>query len=302
MKCFHHNDLDGRCAAWAVHAWVGIKPDGGKFRSEFVEINYNKPFPFDTIQPNEQIWIVDYSISPEEMGRLLSITEDVTWIDHHKTAIEKYANFPHEIRGIRKDGEAGCALTFKYIHWWTARGDGPIDLTRTDENIPIPEHVLLVEDWDIWKFKYGDRTRAFHAGCGMENTSPGSDFWWHCMAQKNGQSGVDRVVNNGKVALQYRSQWAKDFMQSWSFPVDFEGYRCIAANLGSCNSEYFKDVQGEYDIMMPFIFDGKKWTVSLYSTSVDVSHIAKKYGGGGHKGASGFQCATLPFINKPKGE
>jgi nanoRNase/pAp phosphatase (c-di-AMP/oligoRNAs hydrolase) len=28
---------------------------------------------------------------------------------------------------------------------------------------------------------------------------------------------------------------------------------------------------------------------------VDLSLIAKKYGGGGHAGACGFQCAELPF-------
>ena len=49
---------------------------------------------------------------------------------------------------------------------------------------------------------------------------------------------------------------------------------------------------------MPFSFDGDKWTVSLYSTSVDVSEIAKKYGGGGHKGASGFHCKELPFMKE----
>ena len=29
---------------------------------------------------------------------------------------------------------------------------------------------------------------------------------------------------------------------------------------------------------------------------VDTSEIAKKYGGGGHKGASGFNCDILPWL------
>ena len=294
MKCFYHNDLDGRCAAWAVNAWVGIYPDvDGRLHGDFIEINYNKPFPFDIIQPEEQVWIVDYSISPDEMLRLLKITKNITWIDHHRTAIDKYAGFPHEIRGVRADGEAGCSLTFKYIHWWTSRGDGPIDLSGTNPHIPVPEHVKLIEDWDIWKFQYGDRTREFQAGMGMEDTSPSSDIWWSFELTT---FNIENVINNGKIALRYRSQWAKDFMKSWSFPVDFEGHRCIAANLGSCNSEYFKSVENDYDILMPFIFDGNKWTVSLYSKTVDVSEIARRYGGGGHMGASGFQCDVLPFL------
>lgn len=294
MKCFYHNDLDGRCAGWVVHTWVGIKPNqGGYIESGFIEMNYNKPFPFEAIERGEQVWIVDFSISPQEMERLLSITEDVTWIDHHKTAIDKYAFFPYEIRGIRKDGEAGCALTFKYVHWWTDRGDGHIDLSRVNPHISVPEHVKLVEDWDLWKFHYGDRTRAFKEGCGLEDTSPSSDFWMNCMISTE---RIEGTIASGETAIRYRSQWAKDFMRSWAFPVTFEGYKCMAANLGSCNSEYFKSIQGEYDIMMPFVFDGKQWTVSLYSTTVDVSEIAKKFGGGGHIKASGFQCSTLPFL------
>jgi oligoribonuclease NrnB/cAMP/cGMP phosphodiesterase (DHH superfamily) len=293
MKCFYHNDLDGRCAAWAVHAWVGIYPNAdGALRGDFIEINYNKPFPFEIIQPDEQVWIVDYSISPDEMKRLLKITDNVTWIDHHQTAIDKYADFPHEIRGVRQSGEAGCMLTFKYIHWYTARGEGPIDLSASNPRILIPEHVMLVEDWDLWKFRFGDRTREFNAGMSMEDTSPESDIWWKMTGCSK---ELDQVISNGKVALKYRAQWAKEFMKSWSFPVEFEGHKCIAANLGHCNSSYFDSIDDGYDILMPFIFDGKKWTVSLYSKTVDVSQIAKKYGGGGHKGASGFQCERLPW-------
>ena len=49
--------------------------------------------------------------------------------------------------------------------------------------------------------------------------------------------------------------------------------------------------------MLSFIWRKGQWTVSLYSTKsdIDVSIIAKNYGGGGHKGASGFQCKELPF-------
>jgi nanoRNase/pAp phosphatase (c-di-AMP/oligoRNAs hydrolase) len=38
-------------------------------------------------------------------------------------------------------------------------------------------------------------------------------------------------------------------------------------------------------------------TVSLYSTKpeIDCGEIARTFGGGGHKGAAGFQCTELPF-------
>jgi nanoRNase/pAp phosphatase (c-di-AMP/oligoRNAs hydrolase) len=93
------------------------------------------------------------------------------------------------------------------------------------------------------------------------------------------------------------------------FETEFEGqstndytyrpYKCFAVNLGHCNSDYFKSLpEGKYDILMPFVFNGEQFIISLYSKTVDVSEIAKKYGGGGHKGAAGFTCYRLPFTRR----
>ena len=76
MKCFYHNDADGKCAGFWVHLSAGLTdPNMGQ---DFIEMSYEKTFPIDTINPNEQIYIVDYSISPDEMRQLLTITTDVT--------------------------------------------------------------------------------------------------------------------------------------------------------------------------------------------------------------------------------
>ena len=53
-----------------------------------------------------------------------------------------------------------------------------------------------------------------------------------------------------------------------------------------------------YDLMITFCRrSDRKWNVSLYSTKADIDcgAIAKSFGGGGHKGAAGFQCTELPF-------
>ena len=124
-------------------------------------MSYAKPFPMESIRKDEQIYIVDYSISPDEMRQLLKITKNVTWIDHHKTAIEKYKDFEYEIRGIRYDGIAGCMLTYCYIHHMTQRGTGdikPFDLSMVKD---APRFTKLIADWDVWKFEYGDDTRHF---------------------------------------------------------------------------------------------------------------------------------------------
>lgn len=112
--------------------------------------------------------------------------------------------------------------------------------------------------------------------------------------------GIEEMTCEGQSMLRFRDGWAKEYTKL-GFETEFEGHLCFAMNLGHCNSDYFKSLpNGKYDIFIPFVFDGDQYTVSLYSTDTDVSEIAKKYGGGGHKKASGFQCKELPF--KKKGE
>jgi oligoribonuclease NrnB/cAMP/cGMP phosphodiesterase (DHH superfamily) len=107
-----------------------------------------------------------------------------------------------------------------------------------------------------------------------------------------------KELEAGKIALKYRDNYYAGLVKAWSFFVNFEGYKAIACNAGSVSSQLFDIVEEEYDIMMPFVFNGKKWTVSLYTKkeNIDVSEIALKYGGGGHRKAAGFQCDTLPWL------
>jgi oligoribonuclease NrnB/cAMP/cGMP phosphodiesterase (DHH superfamily) len=293
MKCFYHNDADGRCAGFWVFHNAGLT--NCLDVCEFIEMSYEKPFPIDTIRPNEQIYIVDYSISPDEMRELLKITPDVTWIDHHKTAIEKYEGFEHDIRGVRIDGIAGCMLTYCYLHHMTEYGLGdikPFDISMVRK---APLFTRLIADWDVWKFEYGNNTRRFITAFNAYDFSPRSCEWWDFFQGYMGEA-EERMIEEGEIMIRYRDGWAKECLKRFGFETEFEGLKCFAVNLGNCNSEYFKSLpEGKYDAFMPFAFNGELYTVSMYSEAVDISGICKKYGGGGHAGAAGFQCKELPF-------
>jgi uncharacterized protein len=300
MKCFYHADLDGQAAGFCVHAWVGLTDNKS---TQFVEIDYKDRFPIETIEKDEQVWIVDFSIKPEQMRELLTITKDVTWIDHHKTAIDAYKDFEVPIKGLRLDGEAGCVLCWKYIHWFSGRGSKPVvahdefpELTRNEvaqiSELQIPRMIELVGDRDIWAFEFGDQTRHFFSGSQLHDTKPDSEFWWKCL---NDKAFWDELLMSGKIIESYKSQTDKSINKSLGFECEFEGYKCFAINRGKISSDRLGERIKQYDILLPYFHDGKKFTVSLYSEKIDVSIIAKKYGGGGHKGASGFQCKELPF-------
>ena len=54
------------------------------------------------------------------------------------------------------------------------------------------------------------------------------------------------------------------------------------------SDDFVIDNVDDYDILVGFSFDGESWNYSLRSTKIDCSKVAMKYGGGGHKGAAGF--------------
>lgn len=273
MKCFYHNDMDGKCAGAIVRKAY-------RQQGEYIPIDYKDDFPFDTISQNETVVIVDFSLQKEgDFERLLTITKNVVWIDHHKSAIEKHAHISDQVKGIQEVNKiAGCGLTWKYLF--------PEQHT--------PRAVQLLGDYDTWTFAYGEDSKLFQIGCQLEETQPESDIWidW-----------LDRVydpyseIQQGRMLKQYQDKANAATVKHWAFFAEFEGYRAVCCNSHVRNSQLFDSITEPYDLMMPFIWDGKQWTVSIYTTreDTDCSELAKKYGGGGHKGAAGFQCQVLPF-------
>lgn len=118
-----------------------------------------------------------------------------------------------------------------------------------------------------------------------------------------GQQGLELVTDIlvvGQSILTYQRQQDEALCKRISFPVTWKGYRCVCINAGGVNSRTFTSIYDplKYDIMMSFVFNGKHWTVTLYTThdSVDCSVLAKEMGGGGHKKASGFQTGDIQTI------
>ena len=295
MICFYHNDADGKCAGFWVEELAKREANDGFIR--FVEMDYSKTFPLWMVKEDERVYIVDFSVEPNSMRELLRITKDITWIDHHKTAIEKYKDFEYDIRGIRYDGVAGCMLTWCYLELMTDGGTGKITAFDIQMTEYAPKFTKLIADWDVWKFKYGEYTKCFMASFESRNFHPTCGTWIALLMDD--EKECQRMAKEGIAMLRYRDGFAKNYISRFGFETEIDGHDAFAMNLGNCSSEFFKSLpEGAYDIFIAFCFDGELWTVSLYSKTVDVSEIAKKYGGGGHKGAAGFVTKELPFHAK----
>lgn len=297
MKVFYHIDNDGKCAGF----WVKQTVAGDKYEKEFIPIDYNIPFPFDRINKDEKIYLVDFSIKPEEMDKLLEITSKVTWIDHHKTAIEAYKDYDKEIRGIRKDGIAGCMLTFCYVTSMTDKGEGDIEPFDMEMTKFAPLFTKYIADYDVWKFVYGIQTKAFEKGFALYPHEPTDQVWEDLFEQYyygNGTSGlVSEITRQGMTIIEYRKSMMTSYCKHKGFDAMLDGYKVFAVNMAMLSSDDFiVDNPNDYDMFVGFSFNGDAWNYSLRAVndSVDCSEVAKKYGGGGHRGAAG--CNTKDFL------
>lgn len=299
MKVFYHIDNDGKCAGF----WVKKLAKGDEYEKEFIPINYNIPFPFEKINKNEKVYIVDYSIKPEEMDKLLEITPNVTWIDHHKTAIEAYKDYDKEIRGLRYDGIAGCMLTYCYLIHMTNEDEEYIKPFEKNMVDYAPWFTKYIADYDVWTFVYGNDTKAFEKGFTLYPHEPTDQIWEEldeeCRLNIFLFPLVNKIIKQGETIIDYRKSMMTTYCKYKGFEATLDGHKVFAVNMAMLNSDDFiVDNPEDYDMFVGFSFNGETWNYSLRAAKdyVDCSEVAKKYGGGGHVGAAG--CNTTDFILK----
>lgn len=277
MKCFYHSaDLDGHCSGALVKRFFPL--------CEMVGINYGQEFPWDSIEKGERVFMVDFSLQPfTDMIKLRGMC-DLTWVDHHETAISDARKHDFIVDGKLAIGIAGCELVWRYLY--------PAD--------SVPRAVYLLGRYDVWD--HGDEdTLPFQYGMRQyTNTLPdNTGFWEEVLTHKY---LWEKIADTGRTLLSYEAAQNEKFCRAYSFETNFNGFTGICANRGFTNSQVFDSVYDpeKHHMMITFCrlkLPAKKWTVSLYSTrnDVDCGAIAKSFGGGGHKGAAGFQCDNLPF-------
>lgn len=289
MKCFYHSaDLDGHCSGAIIKM---VYPD-----CEMIGINYGDEFPWESIPIGcgEKVFMVDFSLQPfPNMVRLNIHADPLIWIDHHKSAIEESIEWQHSVNGgilgIQQSGTGACQLVWEYF------GDKWPTGYNLNQGL-IPTFIKLLAEYDVWNHT-DPRTLPFQWGMRQYDTFPeNQDFWYELLDVER----VHKITEEGDLIFRYQQVENEKYVQACAFETELDGLKCIAVNKMLTNSQLFNSVWNpqKYDMMLTFGFRKGKWTVSLYSTreDIDVSAIAKARGGGGHKGASGFQCKELPFI------
>ena len=273
--CLYHDDPDGCCAAAIARRALGEK-------LVLHPLQIGDPIPWGMIEISQQVVLLDYSLPLEDMQRL-SDGRRLVWIDHHKTSLARLGQAMAAIPGERSLEAAACVLTWQTFF--------PED--------PTPQAVLLIGDRDIWRMAYTD-TRAFSEGLFQEDIGPEHDELWKPLLDGD-QLLVNQLIDRGRVLYQARLKGIRDVVGHYGFETVFEGHKTLVVNHRG-NGDMGEHIrQAGYALAYCYVEvvrDGRLQTVvTLYSDQIDVSEIARKFGGGGHRGAAGFQFTRVdrPF-------
>lgn len=163
-----------------------------------------------------------------------------------------------------------------------------------------PLAVRLAGEYDIWD-KRDPRADLFQHGLRSEDP----DFLTLLCGDGTAiaEQYVERLLEQGEHVRYAKEKENASIITGQSFTVEWEGLTFLAVNHARFNSHLFTAAYNPdvHDALLGFCFDGGKgrWKFSLYGApdkpDIDLSQIAMKYGGGGHKQACGFECGEIPF-------
>lgn len=287
--CFYHGDcLDGFTAAWAIwKSWP---------RCEFRPGHYGKPLPLDGIA-GKNVLFVDFSASAIQLEAIGSVAASVIVLDHHKTAeadLEAYRSdflmedFNVELKTRALHGRSPIVAFFDMersgasMAWEFAN----IDCGKRASKA-VPSLIVYVEDRDLWRFRYGDRTRAIAAA--LQTYPMEFDVWsmlsrQHLELEQEGNAILR--ANRANVAKILKDAY-EHTIANHTVPVVNSPYH-YASDAGNELLKAYPDA--------PFAAtwfrrsDGFiQWSLRSEEGRIDVSEIAKRLGGGGHRNAAGFQ-------------
>lgn len=282
MKCYYHNDIDGKCAGSIV-----ARKTGNYNPSDYIMYDYSTPLNFDVVEEGETVYFVDLSFSVNTVDKLKELVEtkkcDLIWCDHHQSSMEVMKNNPEyqSVKGIRRNGISGAALTYMYLY--------------ECEYEEIPTFIKLVSDFDCWLFTM-EHTLEFKYALEAKDHDA-LDIVWNKLMRDNAsimKAYLNKLFDRGKIISKYVKKEYEEYRKKYAYESRIDNYKCLVVNR-SCNSLIFGDLIKEYPIVAIWAFDGEKYKYSIYSDKpeIDCSKIAEKFGGGGHKGASGFTSKEL---------
>jgi len=258
--CIYH----GHCADGFASAWVVRKAFLG-------QVDFHAGFygddPPDVL--GRDVFLVDFSYPRMVLEAMVAVADSVTILDHHVTAAADLNALPGAITRFDLD-HSGCMITWQYFFGGQ----------------PPPALLYHIEDRDLWRFGI-DCTREILAG--LFSYPYDFDLYDYWMADP---THLDSLVIDGAAILRKTRRDLDELLPQLARPMWIGGHEVPAVNLPPTMAS---EAAGELAQGKPFAacyWDGpigRTFSLRSDASGWDVSLIARRYGGGGHRHAAGFR-------------
>ena len=260
--CIYHGSCaDGFGAAWVVRKALGD--------IEFFPGKYQEPPPDVT---GKDVVMVDFSYKRPVLLEMAAKANSILILDHHKTAMEDLVDLPANVITKFDMGHSGAMMAWD--HFFPGQEPPPL--------------LLHIEDRDLWRFAL-PHTREIQAAV----FSYPYDFkvWDQLMTRS-----LCTLWTEGSAIERKHFKDINELLGVTTREMLIGGYRVPIANLPHT---LVSDAAHELAKGRPFAGcywdtpDGRVFGLRSTDEGVDVSAVAKQYGGGGHRNASGFRVSFV---------
>jgi len=270
---YHNNCIDGYTAAWIAQKALREQSHTEciLFPAEYGDT------PPDT--SGREVYVLDFSYPRETLIKMHGEASILGVFDHHKTAKEDCEGLAFCEFDMEK---SGCMLAWEFFY--------PNELP--------PNWIKCIDDRDRWKFKMG-ATKNVHA---YISSFPFELRYWDAFYHT---PVVDMAARGHDIKRSIDNEISKNMREAieihtWDNHIQRER-RAIALNVpylhrsetGHMLLEAYE--AAEFSITY-FQKSNKDWQYDLRAREcddIDVSEIAKHFGGGGHANAAGFKRTNL---------
>ncbi len=237
--------------------------------AKYIPLYRSRPVPNNL--NDYDIYFIDFCYPKAVMETFRNTAHSVTVLDHHEGVRDIAKSFP----GVFDSSHSGAIIAWNYFN----------------PNTPVPTFLKYIEDGDLYKFILPDSRKVLSYVYSKDWES--FDYFDKTIREMEDKTKLEEMVAIGNYYLQYRQSVIDSRVQS-AERVVFEGYTCY---LASASGEFVSDVGHVLANKLPPIalivsVDAVGIRISLRSNgTVDVSALARKYGGNGHPAASGIRIS-----------
>jgi hypothetical protein len=276
-RCYFHAGCpDGFGAAWAI--WRVWGEDG-----RYVPRGHEDPLDARSHEGDEVVF-ADIAPKNEQLRALGEVAEQLVVLDHHLSARDHFAADTDIENLLERGGH--------YIHFDLEHSGAVLAWQHFHPNEPVPDLLRYVEDQDLWTWKLPDSAEVNAAIGSYAREFP----VWSELAARPWQ----QLAAEGEPILRSQRIEIERTLHA-AHPVAIGTWRVEAVNAphqrSAIGHELAKRAAFGRPVGLVYRVTGRQVDVSIYSIGdVDVSAVAREFGGGGHLNAAGFSVSLRSWL------